>query len=446
MIKIYSSRLCAAPQRIAIVRLAFALALGLACDTVLAEGGASKISELDALVAVVVARNPAVLVAAADARGANSDLETARWQRYPSLSVTAESRTSGASSTTGRNNTTVALTQPLWMVSGSIPVQIEGAKIHVASKKSRIDEIRYQAAERTVDAWHGAVAAIAKADVASRALARLMQFQSMMRRRVDAQISPAVELDLVSSRVQQAQADIAAAQSSLRIVISRLEQLAGQAVSSETFTGDSASLEQRAVTAGAAAGAVSEKQVIDWVEQHPSLRKARQEAQLAYNEVKVKEAERWPQLYARVQYTAPSSGGNGGMGVYVGMQYAPGAGLSSLDQARSAIARGESAMANIEMQRRELRGAFQADLSELRSASERQEMLGATGGDARNVLASYERLFIAGRRSWLDVLGAVRELQQNEGALVDTRIALIAAAQRIQLRAGLQAWQREVAP
>jgi hypothetical protein len=94
------------------------------------------------------------------------------------------------------------------MVFGSIPVQIEGGKIQVASKKSRIDKICYQAAESTVDARYDVVATIAKADVASCELTRLIQLQSMMRRRIEAKISSAVELDHVSCGVQQAQANV----------------------------------------------------------------------------------------------------------------------------------------------------------------------------------------------------------------------------------------------
>jgi adhesin transport system outer membrane protein len=404
-----------------------------------AQDGAPE-RQLDALIETVVARNPSILAASADARAAGDDLDTARWQRFPSPSVQYEGGD-------GRPVGTMALTQPLWMVSGSIPAQIEGAEASAFAKRMRTQEVRYQAAERTVDAWRGAASALAKKDVDARVLSQLLRFQALMQRRVDAQVSPPVELELVSARVHQARVDVINAQSIARQFLSRLEQLAGEPVTAEMIA-PSESLPARASAALADLGlGASHPDFVQWANQHPAVQRAEQELRAADAQIKVKRAERWPQLYLKLQrVTSDASGARRGTSAFVGLQYTPGAGFSSVSQARAAIARSESAAAAIEAQRRDMLGAFESDWSELQGARERQDMLTASIGGSRAVLESYERLFVAGRRSWLDVLTAARELQQSEEALADTRVALIAAVQRIQLRSGRKPWQREGNP
>jgi multidrug efflux pump subunit AcrA (membrane-fusion protein) len=84
----YSFRLPGSPRLLLAKRLAFALALSLACEASFSQSVVRPQGDLETLVAAVVARNPAVRAAAAYACGANSDLGTARWQRYPWASRT----------------------------------------------------------------------------------------------------------------------------------------------------------------------------------------------------------------------------------------------------------------------------------------------------------------------------------------------------------------------
>ena len=53
------------------------------------------------------------------------------------------------------------------------------------------------------------------------------------------------------------------------------------------------------------------------------------------------------------------------------------------------------------------------------------------------MLESYERQFQGGRKSWLDLLNAVRELVQNEYSLAEAKASLMAAIYKFQIRADL---------
>jgi adhesin transport system outer membrane protein len=64
-----------------------------------------------------------------------------------------------------------------------------------------------------------------------------------------------------------------------------------------------------------------------------------------------------------------------------------------------------------------------------RLASQQQSLQGA-----EKVLASYQRQFQVGRKSWLDLLNAARELSQSQYALADTHALLESALYRLKLR------------
>lgn len=52
------------------------------------------------------------------------------------------------------------------------------------------------------------------------------------------------------------------------------------------------------------------------------------------------------------------------------------------------------------------------------------------------VFESYSRQYIAGRKTWIDVLNAVRETTQSDFALADARAQVVAAGERLRLRTG----------
>jgi hypothetical protein len=53
---------------------------------------------------------------------------------------------------------------------------------------------------------------------------------------------------------------------------------------------------------------------------------------------------------------------------------------------------------------------------------------------AQRVFESYERQFPAGRKTWIDLMNAIRELAQNAYTLVDAHAAQAGALYRLQLR------------
>lgn len=118
------------------------------------------------------------------------------------------------------------------------------------------------------------------------------------------------------------------------------------------------------------------------------------------------------------------------------LNYTPGAGLASATLLDAEAARLEARLASIDALRQEKQEQVQLDWSTLKREVDRQPSLLATINSASDVLASFERLYFGGLRSWLEVLNALQELSQAELRLAQAGNATTLAYYRWRLRAG----------
>ena len=68
----------------------------------------------------------------------------------------------------------------------------------------------------------------------------------------------------------------------------------------------------------------------------------------------------------------------------------------------------------------------------LSSARRLQSVQAALNANA-DVSASYDRQFLAGRKTWIDVMNAARELTQTEMQLADLQASLVAVSWRLAI-------------
>jgi adhesin transport system outer membrane protein len=84
----------------------------------------------------------------------------------------------------------------------------------------------------------------------------------------------------------------------------------------------------------------------------------------------------------------------------------------------------------------QLRRTIASDLIEYQAARERSSISADASATAAKVSASYMRQFIAGRRSWLDVMNALREAVNAQIGQSDAEVSAMWAATRLLLRSG----------
>jgi len=120
----------------------------------------------------------------------------------------------------------------------------------------------------------------------------------------------------------------------------------------------------------------------------------------------------------------------------IALNYAPGSGFSTLAKANADAQRlvGFELASDAIVQ--DLSEQVRVDWESLRRDMDRQGVQNQAINSAREVLASYERQFIVGRKTWLDVLNALRELTQGEVKLAQAQAGASAGLYRLRLRSG----------
>ena len=119
-------------------------------------------------------------------------------------------------------------------------------------------------------------------------------------------------------------------------------------------------------------------------------------------------------------------------------EYSTGNGFSSLVQGSAASDQYRAALLDVDTARRDLVVQVNQDVSEYEFAKVRRESLAKTAQLTQEVSESYDRLFRVGKKSWLDLLNAVRERTQTLTSLADVEASLLATNRRLKIYTTLQ--------
>jgi adhesin transport system outer membrane protein len=109
---------------------------------------------------------------------------------------------------------------------------------------------------------------------------------------------------------------------------------------------------------------------------------------------------------------------------------------SQPQEIRSAQIRVDEAQQNRLSSEAELRREVAADLIEFRSARSRAVISKAAAESAERVSESFMRQFIAGRRSWLDVMNQLREAVEARITEVQDEVSAEYTAARLVIESG----------
>jgi len=167
-----------------------------------------------------ISQHPSVLQALAQEQALTQELESARWQYWPNVTVSADATKDGPGSTIGAEI-------PLW-TAGRLGAQTDQARANLAAQTNAIQVARYSIAEQVVDAWALAAQSAGRVRVLDETLKTLSRYEAIMERRVSTEISPRVELDLLRARVGETQINRTNADNQGQIAVRRLKLLSDQ--------------------------------------------------------------------------------------------------------------------------------------------------------------------------------------------------------------------------
>jgi adhesin transport system outer membrane protein len=360
--------------------------------------------------------NPQVIASRAALAVSQADLDAARWLRYPSLSAEALAATGGSNAADIDGfAVNLALEQPIW-AGGTINSQIDAARSQRDAGAEGLREARFGVLAGIIEAWFGVVRADQRAAALEAGIADHRALVASIERRVAAEVSPLADLTLARSRTTQLEIELAAVREAGANALVRLGELAGD-VPEVPVLPDAAIID-----------AVPPEPIAfdEMIACAPSLARLRGQIAAAEAEVRGAKGALLPQLLLQLSQNELT-----GARAALVLRAQTGNGLSRFSAIDRAEARVDQTMAQMAAIDREIRARLGNEYVSLRSNRAQAEAGASASTAAADLQASYQRQFVAGRRSWLDVMNAAREVTSARIAESDARVNAAANATRI---------------
>lgn len=390
---------------------------------------------LDRLIAESLASHPQVQAQSALVASSMAGVESARWQFYPTPSVSVESAASTTSNGADQGDRTVAalrLQQPLW-TGGRLRAGLDKAQAgHAVSLASRA-EVQQQLALRVVQAYGDWLGAHHKRQTYVQSQAIHQRLSDQVRRRIDQGVSAESDSTLAQARLGALAADIELASVQINTALARLAQLLGRSLNEN----DLLALDSRPPFLNLVPeelGALTEGSL----RSSPTVQKSQAFTKVQEAALAERRAEMSPELYLRAEQLSGNSVNSAASSkrqIFIGLSSKFGAGLSALSNAQTASSQYEAALADVDIQSRLIIEQVNADFALAVSVQSRLNSLQASLKAAVLVSESYDRQFLAGRKTWLDVMNAARELTQTEVQLADIESAQLVVHWRLAIYA-----------
>ena len=267
-----------------------------------------------------------------------------------------------------------------------------------------------------VQSYFDALLAFERVRVLEEGLAEHRQLVERIERRVAQEVSPLADLTLARSRLTQLEVEMTTAQEIGQSAMLRLAEFVGEPVPRPVFP-------DGAIMDGLPAQQVA---VQDMLVCSPSLDRLESQINVAEANVRSARSALFPQLLLQLSQNELT-----GARAAIVLRAQTGNGLSRFASVDSARSRVDQAVAELGQADREVRTRLDSEYIVLRSSRQREEAGRLAADAASDLLASYQRQFVAGRRSWLDVLNAAREVTSAQVAESDARVNMVASATRI---------------
>lgn len=371
------------------------------------------------LMQAALASHPLVLAKRSAQDAAQAEREGAEWQRYPSFSAEASTQSGGL------NARLLRLEQPLW-TGGRITAGIDAAGSRFDAAGAALDEARQELSLKVIAAATEALRQQVRQQHGITGVKEHEKLLGMIQRRVAQEVSALADQNLARARLYASANELSVTTQALNNALAQLAQLAGQPVTA---------IDPQGVTE-ADAPASLDAALTQALDHSPTLRRLAFEEETAKAEIASKRSAYMPQLVLRVE---SSAGGQAQAQVNRAMLVLlaqPGAGLSAKSGVDAAVARREAVRLAREAAEREVRERLTLDWNEWVAARLRLDNANQARAMSTEVFESYARQYTAGRKTWIDVLNAVREATQSELAVVDARAQMLGASLRLRTLSG----------
>jgi len=379
-------------------------------------------NSVDTLIQNTLAQHPGITMSRQAIIGADAQVAGAKWGYYPTPSV-------DVSQSSGRRGTTFRVDQPLW-TGGKIDASVGFAQAQKEESEIGLLENSYMLASNFLTIVQNYTQAQRSIKALKDGKKQLESFESMVNHRIDAGVSSQADKELIRSRLSQITSDLTAAMLKQDFSRSQLEVVMGKELACDALIQPRSEIKKLPPF---------EVLLVQMKAYHPTLKKLSAQIKTAEAEKVKAQTAVWPTVSLRAEHQSGSIYYDQSITnnlIYFSVQASPGAGLSAMSNIQSA----QSKVLQIQYEKlskeRELTNLMLGDYNDYRTAMERMEGMRKTVDASQKVLDSFTRLFIAGKRQWLDLVNTSREVTQNKLAVADLEATLVVSSYRLALETG----------
>lgn len=390
--------------------------LGILLSLSAATASAATPLTLDEALHLAVSQHPSVAVRMNQREAASEALNGARRGLWPSLAAQT------GKDAYGKDQLTLRVEQPLW-TGGRLTAEIAGADANLQAAEAQLIESRQDIMLRAANTYTELGRVEARQAAARINVAEHERLHAQIQRRIEGQVTSGSDGLLADARLSQARAELAQLQALGARARATLEQIVGRPVGTiESAPPQRASPANLDATLDAASG------------YSPTLQRLAAQEKIAEAQVRASLGQALPQVKLRHDQT--QGGQQAGGQTYVGLEYQTGAGLNILSAMKQAESRRMAARAERDAALRETQDAVRADWSDWSSLTAQASELDLQVKASEQVYDSFVRQYAVGRKSWLEVLNAQRELSQARYALADVHWGALRTLLKLQLATG----------
>ena len=379
---------------------------------------AAQSFNLGQLIQWSIESHPSVRAQLSNQKAAQSGIETAEYQRYPTPQLSYESvkKDSADPSYIGSDGVaTVRITQPIF-TGGQFTAQLDKAKANLQLSQASVRETRQQIALKVVQAYSDWSSAKLKTQSIEKSLAIHQKLLQQAKNRIAQGASPQSDLTLVQGRLDATSGELFSAKLQSELAIQKLIELTGTTLSAPQLKAD--------MTGPVQHTHILESLLANAQMQSPELQKAKAQALISRASAQEKAAALKPDIYVRAERQFGnyfSTDTTAHTRIFIGLTSKFGPGLSSLTQIDAAKAQEDTSEFEIQSQQRLVRELVMNDVSAIRSLKQRTQAIQGALSASQSVLESFERQFNAGRKTWLDLMTVAKDVAQNELQLAELR-------------------------
>lgn len=409
-------------------KLIFSLTWGLFSITTL-NSYARDVSELsiNELLRMSMYHSPIIQSKMQDIAVSSENVNTAMSQFMPTPSVRAENSKKVY-------DATLSISQPIW-TGGKLT---SGLNIANAQKKysiSVVEEQRFQIAQQTIQAWGEYVSSLRSLRIDEAGIQKLQDLQRMMKERTKNGLSAKSELDLAEARLMQLRSQYLQDQSATSKALINLSQLVGIELSMSSVSDKTGIIFVKDYSIRTA--------IDSSVKINPSVNKAEDQVDVAKHEIEKVKSNVMPDFMVKFEHeetNSPTSMFRNDNRIVFSVQQSFGAGFSAISDARGAEAKLRSAELQKEAQMQKVVESISVNMLNLKEAKKNVLVIQEYETSISKTLESYQRTFLAGKRSWMDVLNIVNEQITAKKQLSNSQVQVITGSLLVNLDRGEISW------